>query len=164
MAIIKHKAMKSSDYNAAIEYLEYEHNSSGETIKDVNGVPQLRDNFIIEGINCEPLSFNNECHRVNEFYKKNQKRNEVKSHSYIISFDPRDSIDNGLTLEEVQKFGIEFVNRYIPGYQTIVCSHADGTNGSGNMHCHIVINSIRIADVNREAYMDQPSMLYQRQQ
>ena len=103
------------------------------------------------------MSFNNECHRINELYKKNQKRNEVKSHSYIISFDPRDSIDNGLTLEDVQKFGIEFVNRYMPGYQTIVCSHADGANGSGNMHCHIVINSIRIADVNREAYMDQPT-------
>lgn len=157
MAIIKHKAMKSSDYNAAVEYLEYEHNSSGETIKDDHGIPQLRDNFIIEGINCEPLSFNNECHRINELYKKNQKRNEVKSHSYIISFDPRDPIDNGLTLEEVQKFGIEFVNRYMPGYQTIVCSHADGANGSGNMHCHIVINSIRITDVNHEDYMDQPT-------
>ena len=70
MAIIKHKAMKSSDYNAVVEYLEYEHNSSGKTVKDEYGVPLLRDNFIIEGINCAPLSFNNECHRVNELYKK----------------------------------------------------------------------------------------------
>ena len=154
MAIIKHKAMKNADYNAAIEYLEYEHNSSGETVKDAYGIPQLRENFIIEGINCEPLSFNADCHRVNEQYHKNQKRNEVKSHSYIISFDPRDSVDNGLTLQDVQAFGIEFANLYLPGYQTIVCSHADGANGSGNMHCHIVINSVRIMDVDRKPYMD----------
>lgn len=150
----KTQSNENADYNAAIEYLEYEHNSSGEIVKDAYGLPQLRDNFIIEGINCEPLSFNADCHQTNELYKKNQKRNEVKSHSYIISFDPRDPIDNGLTLQDVQAFGIEFVKQYLPGYQTIVCSHADGTNGSGNMHCHIVINSIRIMDVAREPYMN----------
>lgn len=146
--------MKSSDYDAVIEYLEYEHDSSGKTIKNDYGIPQLRDNFIIEGINCEPLSFNAECHKVNASYGKNKSRNEIKSHSYIISFDPRDAIDNGLTLQDVQQFGVEFVNKYMPGYQTIVCSHADGANGSGNMHCHIVINSIRIKEVKREIYMN----------
>ena len=155
MAIIKHKAMKSSDYNAAIEYLEYEHDVSGKTIKDAYGLPQQREHYIMNGINCEPLSFNTECHMVNEKYNKNRKRNEVKSHSYIISFDPRDAVDNGLTLQEVQQFGIEFVNNYLPGYQAIVCSHADGSNGSRNLHCHIVINSIRMESVKREPYMDQ---------
>ena len=147
--------MKSSDYNTAIEYLEYEHDASGKTIKDACGLPQQREHFIMNGINCEPLSFNTECHMVNEKYNKNRKRNEVKSHSYIISFDPRDAVDNGLTLQEVQQFGIEFVNNYLPGYQAIVCSHADGSNGSRNLHCHIVINSIRMENVKREPYMDQ---------
>lgn len=155
MAIIKHKAMKSADYNAAIEYLEYEHTKTGELVKDEYGIPVFREDFMIEGINCEPLSFHNECHSINELYKKNQKRNEVKSHSYIISFDPRDPVDNGLTMQDVQTFGIEFASKYLPGYQTIVCTHSDGNNGSGNIHCHIVINSIRMMDVNREAYMDQ---------
>ena len=147
--------MKSSDYSAAIEYLEYEHNQSGGLVKDDSNLPIFRDDYIIEGINCEPLSFNTECHRINEFYKKNNQREEVKSHSYIISFDPRDQIDNGLTMKDVQAFGKEFANKYLPGYQTIVCSHSDGSNGSGNLHCHIVINSIRIMDVEREPYMDQ---------
>lgn len=154
MAIIKHKALKSSDYSAAIEYLEYEHEESGQVKRDVNGVPVLRDNFLIEGINCEPASFNAECHEVNELFNKNKKRDEVKSHSYIISFDPRDAIDNGLTMHDVQQFGMEFANKYLPGYQTIVCTHANGNNESGNIHCHIVINSIRIMDVPRETYMD----------
>ena len=157
MAIIKHKAMKSSDYNAAIEYLEYEHDSNGKIVKNEYDLPQLRDNFIIEGINCEPMSFNAECARINKLYGKNKSRNEIKSHSYIIAFDPRDSIDNGLTLQDVQNFGKEFVNKYMSGYQTIVCSHADGSNGSGNMHCHIVINSLRIMNIDREPYMDVPT-------
>ena len=33
-----------------------ENDSSGKTIKNDYGIPQLRDNFIIEGINCEPLA------------------------------------------------------------------------------------------------------------
>lgn len=157
MAIIKHKALKSSDYSAAIEYLEYEHDESGRVKRDVSGIPVLRDNFLIEGINCEPGSFNAECHEVNERFNKNKNREEVKSHSYIISFDPRDQVDNGLTMQGVQQFGMEFANRYLPGYQTIVCTHADGNNRSGNLHCHIVINSIRIMDVPREVYMNRPS-------
>ena len=157
MAIIKHKAMKNSNYSAAIEYLEYEHDASGKIKKDERGSPVLRDNFLIEGINCEPQSFQNECRRVNEQYKKNLRRDEVKSHSYIISFDPRDAIDNGLTMQEVQKFGVEFATKYLPGYQTIVCTHADGNNGSGNLHCHILINSIRLHNADWEIYMDQPT-------
>lgn len=157
MAIIKHKALKSSNYSAAIEYLEYEHEESGQVKRDASGVPVLRDNFLIEGINCEPASFNAECHEVNELFNKNKNREEVKSHSYIISFDPRDQVDNGLTMQEVQQFGMEFANKYLPGYQTIVCTHADGNNRSGNLHCHIVINSIRIMDVPRETYMNRPS-------
>lgn len=58
-------------------------------------------------------------------------------------------------MQDVQAFGTEFASKYLPGYQTIVCTHSDGNNGSGNIHCHIVINSIRMMDVNREAYMDQ---------
>ncbi len=36
---------------------------------------------------------------------KNQKREDVKSHHYIISFDPRDAADNGLTVDQAQELG-----------------------------------------------------------
>ena len=43
------------------------------------------------------------------------------------------------------------------GHQAIVCTHADGHNHSGNIHCHIVINSLRIEDVSLLPYMDRPA-------
>ena len=56
MAIIKHKAMKNADYNAAIEYLEYEHDASGKTIKDAYGLPQQREHYIMNGISLLRIS------------------------------------------------------------------------------------------------------------
>ena len=41
--------------------------------------------------------------RANLRYGKNQKREDVKSHHYIISFDPRDGPDNGLTVDRAQE-------------------------------------------------------------
>ena len=35
-------------------------------------------------------------------------------------------------------------------------THTDGHNGSGNIHTHIVINSVRKNTVKRESYMTQP--------
>ena len=66
---------------------------------------------------------------------------------YIISFDPQDQIDRGLTPERAQAIGIEYAKKNFPGHQTLVCTHADGSHGSGNIHVHIVINSLRKLDV-----------------
>jgi len=43
-----------------------------------------------------------------------------------------------------------------PGYQALVVTHTDGHNESGNIHTHIVINSVRKTAVERQAYMDKP--------
>ena len=45
--------------------------------------------------NCGEEDFAVACMRSNLRYGKNQKREDVKSHHYIISFDPRDGPDNG---------------------------------------------------------------------
>ena len=42
-------------------------------------------------------------------------------------------------------------------YQAIVCTHPDGHNHSGNIHVHIVINSLRIEAVPLLPYMDRPA-------
>ena len=156
MAILKHISSRNAKYTDAVNYLIYEHDAkSGKIIKDENGRPVMRENMIIEGIGCIPETFDIECLQTNAFYGKNQKRGEIKSHSYIISFDPRDQEDNGLTLQAAQDFGMEFARKYLNGYQAVVCTHADGHNKSGNIHCHIVINSLRCRDVKYEQYMDQ---------
>ena len=85
--------------------------------------------------------------RANLRYGKNQRREDVKSHHYIISFDPRDGPDNGLTVDRAQELGEKFCAEHFPGHQALVCTHPDGHNHSGNIHVHIVINSLRIEEV-----------------
>jgi len=80
----------------------------------------------------------------------------VKTHQYIISFDPRDAADNGLTMEKAQALGLKFCEENFPGHPAIVCTHPDGHNHSGNIHVHIVIGSIRTREVERKPYMQKP--------
>ena len=80
----------------------------------------------------------------------------MKTHQYIISFDPRDAADNGLTMEKAQALDLKFCKENFPGHPAIVCTHPDGHNHSGNIHVHIVIGSIRTREVERKPYMQKP--------
>ena len=82
------------------------------------------------------------------------RREDVKSHYYIISFAPRDAVDNGLTVDQAQALGEKFCTEHFPGHQALVCTQPDGHNHSGNIHVHIVINSLRIEKVLFLPYMD----------
>lgn len=115
-----------------------------------------REDYRISVLNCDGEDFALSCIRANRKYKKNSQRKDVKSHHYIISFDPRDVKDNGLTPDKAQELGLSFCKKHFPGHQAIVCTHPNGHNHSGNIHVHIVINSLRIADVERKPYMDRP--------
>lgn len=141
MAILKHIASKSSNYGAALEYLIFKHDEFRKTpILDQNGNRIMRDEFYLDGLNCEPYSFDAACQQLNREYQKNKNKNEIKSHHYIISFDPRDSTENCLTGKRAQELGLEYAKANFPGHQALVCTHMDGHNGSGNIHVHIVIH------------------------
>ena len=94
------------------------------------------------------------CMRANLRYGKNQRREDVKSHHYILSFDPRDDPDHGLTVDKAQALGERFCAEQFPGHQALICTHPDGHNHSGNIHVHIGINSLRVEEVERKPYMD----------
>ncbi|MCD8005867.1 MAG: relaxase/mobilization nuclease domain-containing protein [Oscillospiraceae bacterium] len=148
MAILKHGTSKNADYGDALTYLLFEHD--GRTMKpvlDENGNMVRRRDYILDGINCNPFTYAEECRELNEQFHKNQKPDEIKAHHYIISFDPLDQSECGLTGEKAQELGLEFARKNFPGHQTLVCTHLDGHNGSGNIHVHIVINSLRKFDV-----------------
>lgn len=158
MAVIKHIAVKNTRYENAIKYLEYQHNElTNKPIRDENGHLIAREGILINGINCIPSTFSRDCKELNEKYGKNNSREEIKAHHYILSFDPRDREDNGLTVERAQALGIDFCKEHFPGHQAIVCTHPDGHNGAGNIHVHIVINSLRMVDVERKPFMELPS-------
>lgn len=157
MAILKHIASKSSSYGAALEYLIFKHDEIRKApILDQNGNRIMRDEFYLDGLNCEPYSFDAACQQLNREYQKNKNKNEIKSHHYIISFDPRDSTENCLTGKRAQELGLEYAKANFPGHQALVCTHMDGHNGSGNIHVHIVINSLRKLDVPQQPFMERP--------
>ena len=158
MATFKHISSKNADYGAAEAYLTFEHDEfTMKPTLDENGRLIPREDYRISSLNCGGEDFAVACMRANLRYGKNQKREDVKSHHYIISFDPRDAVDNGLTVDWAQALGEEFCRKQFPGHQAIVCTHPDGHNHSGNIHVHIVINSLRIAEVPFLPYMDRPA-------
>ena len=118
--------------------------------------PKLRDSYLLDTLECGDFSFATACLLANRKYGKNTQRDDIKSHQYIISFDPRDAADNGLTMEKAQALGLKFCEENFPGHPAIVCTHPDGHNHSGNIHVHIVIGSIRTREVERKPYMQKP--------
>ena len=154
MAILKHIASKNADYGKPLEYLMFEHNEEGSPVRDSEGNLRMREQFILDGINCTPFSFDKECEMVNAQYHKNRKFSDIKSHHYVISFDPEDCKDGRLSSEKAHSLGLEFAKKHFPGHQILVCTHPDGRNKSGNIHVHIIFNSVRKYDVKKEPYMD----------
>ena len=158
MATFKHISSKNADYGAAEQYLTFEHDEfTMKPTLDESGQIIPRTGYLISSLNCGGEDFAIACMRSNLKYGKNQKREDVKSHHYIISFDPRDAPDNGLTVDRAQALGEEFCKTHFPGHQALVCTHPDGHNHSGNIHVHIVINSLRIAEVPLLPYMERPA-------
>ena len=158
MATLKHINSKNADYGAAEQYLLFEHDEfTMKPVLDESGRLIPREDHRLSTLNCGGEDFAIACMRANLRYGKNQRREDVKSHHYIISFDPRDAADNGLTVDQAQALGEKFCAEHFPGHQALVCTHPDGHNHSGNIHVHIVINSLRIYEVPLLPYMDRPA-------
>ena len=157
MATIKHTSSKNSDLSAAERYLTFQHNEyTGLPILDERGRPKLRENYLLDTLECGENTFAMACLLANRRYGKNAQPGDIKTHHYIISFDPRDATDNGLTMEKAQALGLQFCKENFPGHPAIVCAHPDGHNGAGNIHVHIVIGSLRIREIERRPHMEKP--------
>ena len=158
MAILKHISSKNANYGDAEKYLTFEHDEfTMKPTLDADGRLIPRADYRISSLNCGGEDFAVACMRSNLRYGKNQKREDVKSHHYIISFDPRDGPDNGLTVDRAQELGEKFCAEHFPGHQALVCTHPDGHSHTENIHVHIVINSLRIAEVPMLPHMDRPA-------
>ena len=88
LATFKHISSKNADYGAAEQYLTFEHDEfTMKPTLDETGRLILREDYRIATLNCGEEDFAVACMRANLRYEKNQKREDVKSHHYIISFD-----------------------------------------------------------------------------
>ena len=156
MAVIKHIASKNADYTAAERYLVFQHDEKTQKmLRDKEGYPIVRENYLLAGVNCDPYNFAAECRKVNQKYGKNKDKREIKAHHYIISFEPEDR-DRGLTMEKAQEFCLSYAKTHFPGHQMLVCVHEDGHNKSGNIHVHIVLNSVRMEEIQPLPYEMRP--------
>ena len=116
MAIVKHIKSRNANYSAAINYLLFEHDEkTGKKIVDESGRSILRKEFYMDGLNCDPMSFDKECELTNAHFHKNKKREDIKSHHYIISYDPADVTENGLTGKRAQAISLELAKQMFPG-------------------------------------------------
>lgn len=140
MAILKHIANKSKIYSGAEQYLCFEHDAkTGKPLLDDQGRIIARKGILKDAINCNFDSFAAECMETNNLYHKNKGTADIKSHDYIVSFDPKDDI----TPMEAMELAKKYAEKFLEGHQVIIVVHPDGHNGSGNIHAHIVANSVR---------------------
>ncbi len=117
MAILKHLSSKSANYGRAVEYLMYEQDRlTNRSLENENGNLVMRENFLIDSLECNVATFDFECEELNKKYRKNLSYNDVKSHHYIISFDPKDSVEGKLTVKDAQKIGMDFAKKNFPGH------------------------------------------------
>ena len=155
MAVLKHLAIKKRDYGDIQRYLLFKcEEGTHKPIRDETGHMVPRDFFIQDGINCTPFSFDAECAELNRCFHKNHRKGEIMAHHYIISYDPRDAMENGLTPQSAHDLSMEFAEYFFAGHQALIVTHADGNNGSGNIHTHIVINSLRKDNVEWRPFME----------
>ena len=83
---------KRQDYTAIEAYLVYQHDAfTGKQLLDEQGRPKLRESYILDTLECDDFSFATACLLANRKYGKNTQHGDIKSHQYIISFDPRDA-------------------------------------------------------------------------
>lgn len=153
MAILKHISVKNRFYSDAVEYLTCQFDEyTNKPILDEKGRIMERENYLIDGVNCDVDTFGAECIQTNRFYGKNNSVEDVKAHHYIISFSPGDPI----TMEQALEFGKNWLKEFAPGHQTVVAVHPDGHNNSQNMHIHMVINSVRKFPGRKSIWHDKP--------
>ena len=71
MAILKHIASKNADYGEAERYLIFQHDEyTQKPILDENGHMLIREEYYLDGINCDPFTFAAECQETNAYQQR----------------------------------------------------------------------------------------------
>ena len=83
MATIKHTSSRNSDLTVPEHYLTFQHNEyTGLPILDENGRPKLREEYLLDTLECGGQSFAMACLLANRKYGKNFSPDDVKNHQY----------------------------------------------------------------------------------
>ena len=155
MATLKHSSSKNADCGAPEQYLLFDHAPfTNKSVLNETGSVILREGCRLLVLNCGGGDFSVSCMRANLHCGKNQQRDDVKIHQYIISFGPQDGqrLDHKPDVDVGSAILSSSFSRPASSYL-----HPPGrTHHSGNIHVHIVINSRRIEEIPFLSYMDRP--------
>ena len=71
MAIVKHIKSRNANYSAAISYLLFEHDEkTGKKLVSRIRTKHHRKEFYMDGLNCDPMSFDKECELTNASFSQ----------------------------------------------------------------------------------------------
>ena len=150
-------AIQKKDYSDIQQYLIFKcEEGTHRPLRDETGHMIQRDFFIQSGMSCNAYTFDAECVKLNHQFHKNNHKGDIMAHHSIISFDPKDAADHGLTPHKAHSLAKEFAEYFFAGHQALIVTHADGNNHAGNIHTHIVINSLRKEKVEWRSFMENP--------
>ena len=64
MAVLKHIVSKNANYGESLDYLLFQHDErTKKPILNEHGKMILREEYYLDGLNCEPMLFDKECER-----------------------------------------------------------------------------------------------------
>ncbi len=98
--------------------------------------PSCGISYLLDTLECSESSFAMACLIANRKYGKNGGREDVKTHHYIISFDPKDAVENGHDHGAGASPCLQFCKENFPGHPAIVCTHPGRSQHAGNIHVH----------------------------
>lgn len=145
--ILKCVLYRVTSYGEVLDYLIFQHDEITKAkLYDANGHRLLRPVYLMDGINCTPMAFPWMAEELNREFRKNMDPKDIHMIHYIISFHPDDAEYRGLDLHHAHELSLEWVRRCLPGMLGVVCTHEDGDHHAGNIHTHIILNSLKYTD------------------
>lgn len=148
MAILKYLRYSAPQYRDALEYVVYRHDEeTKEPILDSNGNRMRREDFLVDGLNCTPLSFPMKSRFLNDRYRKNQEpERELFMGQYIISYNPKDKEECLLDTWKAHELSMQYIRECFPGLVGLACTHGDGDHHAGNIHTHFYFCTVKCSN------------------
>ena len=129
----------------------YQSDEHGRLLIDETGEYIPREEYYLEGVNCSPFAFAMQAKQLERQYGKNRDPGEVNLQHFIVTFSPEDREKYLLDGELAQQLTREWVRQCFPGFVGIIGTHTDGHFGSGIIHCHVYLCTVR--------WREEPSLL-----
>lgn len=109
-----------------------------------------REEYYLRGIHCSPFSFPMAAKRCTEQLGVIGRDSPVIMHHFIIAFHRDDVTEFNLDGETAQQIVEEWVRRCLPGFLCVIGTHTQGSQRDPNIHCHVIVNSVRLQELPSE--------------